>query len=96
MLPLLFHPQPDPVPSPPRHSHVRPQVVLATGIQGGGEWHVPHFIRDAVPPHMYAHTAQHIDFDKLRGKRVAVLGGGASAFDNAQFALERGIGEVRT
>lgn len=29
-----------------------------------------------------------------QGKRVAVLGGGASAFDNAQHALGAGAGEV--
>ncbi|WP_174292610.1 NAD(P)-binding domain-containing protein [Sphingomonas bacterium] len=66
-------------------------VVLATGIQGGGEWHVPGFIRDALPPHRYAHTSQDIDYLALAGKRIAILGGGASAFDNANHALEAGV-----
>ncbi|KAG2497447.1 hypothetical protein HYH03_004603 [Edaphochlamys debaryana] len=70
------------------------KVVLATGIQGGGEWHVPGFIKACVPAAKYAHTSQDIDFEALRGKRVAILGGGASAFDNAQYGLERGVGEV--
>ncbi|KAG2447900.1 hypothetical protein HYH02_007354 [Chlamydomonas schloesseri] len=70
------------------------KVVLATGIQGGGEWHIPGFIKAAVPRHMYAHTSEPIDFEGLRGKKVAILGGGASAFDNAQYGLERGVGEV--
>lgn len=70
------------------------KVVLATGIQGGGEWHVPPFIRAAVPKKFYAHTSEIIDFGDLKGKRVAILGGGASAFDNAQHVLGAAAGEV--
>ncbi|CAN5230264.1 FAD-dependent urate hydroxylase HpyO [soil metagenome] len=70
------------------------KVVLATGIQGGGEWHVPAMIDDALPPGRYAHTSQPIDFAALKGKRIGILGGGASAFDNANAALELGVGEV--
>ena len=51
-------------------------------------------IREALPRHLYAHTRWDIDFDALAGKRVAVLGCGASAFDNASVALERGAREV--
>jgi cation diffusion facilitator CzcD-associated flavoprotein CzcO len=71
------------------------RVVLATGIEGSGHWHVPRFISDALPPQLYAHTRDDIDFAALRGKRVAVLGAGASAFDNAAVALEHGASEVR-
>ncbi|GLC38216.1 hypothetical protein PLESTB_001086900 [Pleodorina starrii] len=70
------------------------KVVLATGIQGGGEWHVPSFIRNSVPRHKFAHTSEYVDFEALKGRKVAILGGGASAFDNAQYGLERGVGEV--
>uniref|UniRef100_A0A7S0WQE9 indole-3-pyruvate monooxygenase n=1 Tax=Chlamydomonas leiostraca TaxID=1034604 RepID=A0A7S0WQE9_9CHLO len=70
------------------------KVVLATGIQGGGEWHTPDLIKQSVPAHLYAHTSQVVDLDALRGKRIAILGGGASAFDNAQYALGAGAGEV--
>jgi FAD-dependent urate hydroxylase len=69
------------------------RVVLATGIEGSGQWHVPAMIR-ALPRHLYAHTREDIDFEALRGKRVAVLGAGASSFDNASTALERGAREV--
>jgi FAD-dependent urate hydroxylase len=69
------------------------RVVLATGIDGSGEWEVPAMFRD-LPPHLYAHTRQEIDFAALAGKRVAVLGAGASAFDNAATALEHGAREV--
>ncbi len=65
------------------------KVVLATGIQGGGTWHTPGFIK-ALPRHLYAHTSEAIDIAALKGKRVGVLGGGASAFDNAHHILEAG------
>lgn len=71
------------------------RVVLATGIDGSGEWRVPSAVKDALPPHLYAHTRDAIDFAALRGKRVAVLGAGASGFDNAATALEHGAREVR-
>ena len=70
------------------------KVIMATGIQGGGEWHTPTFIRDALPPSRYGHTADAIDFNRLQGKRIGILGGGASAFDNAQHALKCGAGSV--
>jgi cation diffusion facilitator CzcD-associated flavoprotein CzcO len=70
------------------------KVVLATGIQGGGEWHTPHFITEALPPNRYAHTSQAIDYEALKGKRIAILGGGASAFDNAQHALKAGVAQA--
>lgn len=70
------------------------KVVLATGIQGGGEWHVPACVRDALPPHLYAHTAAGVDYAALAGKRIGILGIGASAFDNAAAALEAGVAEV--
>lgn len=70
------------------------KLVLATGIDGGGKWHVPDFIADMLPPSCYAHTSWQIDFERLRGKRIGVLGAGASAFDNAATALEAGAARV--
>ena len=67
------------------------KVVLATGIQGGGEWHTPAMIRENLPKHLWAHTSEPIDFGALHGKRIGILGGGASAFDNANFALSQGV-----
>jgi hypothetical protein len=68
------------------------KVVLATGIQGGGEWHTPAMIRDALPRDLYAHTSEPIDYAAMAGKRIGILGGGASAFDNANAALMLGVG----
>jgi FAD-dependent urate hydroxylase len=70
------------------------KVVLATGIEGCGRWAVPSAITDALPRKSYAHTAEPIDFATLAGKAIAVVGGGASAFDNAAAALEAGAASV--
>lgn len=70
------------------------RVVLATGIDGSGEWRVPRSVSSALPAHLYAHTRDDIDFGALRGKRIAVLGAGASGFDNAATALDEGAREV--
>ncbi|QOF94608.1 NAD(P)/FAD-dependent oxidoreductase [Novacetimonas hansenii] len=77
-----------------RRVHYARKLVLATGIEGGGEWHVPAFIRENLPRARFAHTSETIDFTALKGKRVGVLGAGASAFDNAATALEAGAGSV--
>ena len=50
-------------------------------------------IADSLPD-LAAHTNDDIDFDALRGKSIAILGGGASAWDNAATALERGAARV--
>lgn len=70
------------------------KVVLATGIEGSGNWKVPRLISESLPPGSYAHTADPIDFTRLAGKRVIVIGAGASAFDNAAMALEHGAASV--
>jgi cation diffusion facilitator CzcD-associated flavoprotein CzcO len=70
------------------------KVVLATGIEGSGRWDIPAMVRDNLDPTCYAHTRNDIDFDALKGKRIGVLGAGASAFDNASVALESGAGSV--
>lgn len=69
------------------------KVVLATGIDGSGRWETPAVVRD-IPKRFWAHTNERIDFDGLAGRRVAVLGAGASAFDNASVALESGAAAV--
>ncbi len=70
------------------------KVVLATGIQGGGQWNTPPNIASNLSRGLYAHTSEPIDFEALRGKSIGILGGGASAFDNANHALNEGVGEV--
>jgi cation diffusion facilitator CzcD-associated flavoprotein CzcO len=69
-------------------------VVLATGMDGNGAWGVPDIVARTLPRERYAHTADTIDFAALAGRRVAVIGAGASAFDNAAMALEHGAASV--
>jgi cation diffusion facilitator CzcD-associated flavoprotein CzcO len=69
------------------------KVVLATGQDSTGRWWMPPCV-EALPAALRAHAADFIDFDRLKGKIVAVLGAGASAFDNAATALEAGAAEV--
>jgi cation diffusion facilitator CzcD-associated flavoprotein CzcO len=69
------------------------KVVMATGQEGVGRAWMPGFV-EALPRALRAHAWDEIDFAALRGKVVAVLGAGASAFDNAAVALEAGAAEV--
>jgi hypothetical protein len=70
------------------------KIILCTGLDGSGEWAMPKFITGSLPKGCYAHTAEDIDFAVLAGKRIGVLGNGASAFDNAATALEHGAATV--
>ena len=70
------------------------KVVLATGIDGSGRWDVPELISKNLTRKHYAHTRDDIDFEQLKGKSIAVLGAGASAFDNASLAIETGAKEI--
>ncbi len=69
------------------------KLVLATGIEASGRWWAPPAV-EALDRRFWAHTGDDIDFPALAGRRVAVLGAGASAFDNAATALEAGAAEV--
>lgn len=72
--------------------HAR-KLVLATGQEGMGGWTLPEPLA-GLEPGRSAHVAEAIDFAALAGKRVAVIGAGASAFDNAATALESGAAAV--
>ncbi|MGH7043990.1 MAG: FAD-dependent oxidoreductase, partial [Acetobacteraceae bacterium] len=50
---------------------------------------VPDFVQP-IDKRFWAHSAEDIDFAALRGRRVGVIGAGASAMDNAATALEAG------
>lgn len=70
------------------------RLVLATGALGAGGPEIPALIAENLPRERWAHSSEAIDFAALAGKRVAVLGAGASAFDNAAVALEHGAASV--
>jgi len=69
------------------------RLVLATGRSGLGGFAVPDFLQ-GIDRAYWAHSADDIDFNALQGKRVAVIGAGASSMDNAATALEAGAGAV--
>lgn len=69
------------------------RVVLATGREGQAKPRIP----EVLAPHLgtrVLHSSNDIDFTALEGKRVAVVGLAASAFDNAATALEAGADSV--
>ncbi|MGE3927399.1 MAG: SidA/IucD/PvdA family monooxygenase [Lautropia sp.] len=69
------------------------RVVIATGRDGlGAAWLPPYAA--AIPPALRAHSSDLLDFAKLRGLRVGVVGAGASAMDVAATALEAGAASV--
>ena len=70
------------------------KIVIATGFEGSGGIAIPDMLKD-LPKSLYAHAAEDIDFAKLKGKEIAVIGGAASAFDAAAVALEAGAKSVR-
>jgi cation diffusion facilitator CzcD-associated flavoprotein CzcO len=69
------------------------RLVLATGHDGTGRWYMPDYL-EALPQHLRAQAADPIDFSKLKGKTVAVLGIGASAGDNSIAASKAGAKAV--
>ena len=69
------------------------RLVLATGRDGLGGPSVPNFALD-IPRHLWAHSADVYDYASLKGKRVGVIGAGASAMDSAGTALESGAASV--
>lgn len=70
------------------------KVILALGRDGSGAPRWPDFpslsAQDPLAACRVFHTMDTIDFAAFRGKTLAVLGAGASAFDNAACALEAG------
>jgi len=76
-----------------RHTVLARRVVLATGRDGLGGAYVPP-LADNLPRHLWAHSSDEMDYATLRGKRVGVVGAGASAMDSAATALEAGAASV--
>ena len=70
------------------------KLIMATGREGTGHPNIPTFM-GGVPRRYFAHSSDDIDFSALRGKRVVVIGVGASAVENAAEAAEAGAADVR-
>jgi cation diffusion facilitator CzcD-associated flavoprotein CzcO len=69
------------------------RVVLATGRAGLGGPSVPAFA-ERLPRTRWAHSSDANDYALLKGLRVGIVGGGASAMDSAATALEAGAAQV--
>ncbi|MGB7127970.1 MAG: NAD(P)/FAD-dependent oxidoreductase [Candidatus Rhabdochlamydia sp.] len=64
------------------------KIVLATGLQGSGEWFIPEHIKENIPRNLYYHTSDDIDFSAFKNTKVGILGGGPCAFDNAYLCSQ--------
>ena len=80
-------------PSGAIETHHARRVVLATGRDGLGGPTVPE-VAHSLPRDRWAHSSDSNDYTLLKGKRVGVIGGGASAMDSAATALESGAAQV--
>jgi cation diffusion facilitator CzcD-associated flavoprotein CzcO len=69
------------------------KIALATGQEAMGNWSIPEPLRH-LPAKLVARASDPIDFAALAGRTVAVIGAGATAFDNAATALEACAAEV--
>ncbi|UIN22984.1 NAD(P)-binding domain-containing protein [Herbaspirillum frisingense] len=69
------------------------RVVVATGRDGLGGAYLPPLVQQ-LPRDRWAHSSDLLDYASLKGKRVGVIGGGASAMDSAATALEEGAARV--
>ena len=76
------------------HVETARKVILCNGVAGNGAAQIPAVLHENLPRSLYAHTSEAIDFNLLKGKVVAVIGGAASAFDAAATALEAGAAQV--
>lgn len=70
------------------------KVVLATGLEGIGDWYVPPFVREKLPASAWTRCTDDVDSLGWKGKRIAVLGAGATAWDRAADLLELGAANV--
>ena len=76
------------------HVETARKVILCNGVAGNGAAQIPAVLHENLPRSLYAHTSEAIDFNLLKGKVIAVIGGAASAFDAAATALEAGAAQV--
>jgi FAD-dependent urate hydroxylase len=69
------------------------RVALANGRDGLGGPYTPELFR-GLDPRLVMHSLGDIDFSKLRGKTIGVVGAGSTAADCAAEALEAGAARV--
>jgi FAD-dependent urate hydroxylase len=67
-------------------------VVAAPGISRFGV--IPDWVERDLSPGSWSHTCNLVHFEKLRGKRVLIVGGRQSAFEWAALLADEGAAEV--
>lgn len=70
------------------------KIVFATGISGSGSWLIPSSVEENLSKTLYSSVYENVDFAQLKGKKVAIFGGGASAFDAALLCHANEVKEV--
>ncbi|GAA2357148.1 FAD-dependent oxidoreductase [Catellatospora methionotrophica] len=70
------------------------KVCLATGMTGAGRWAPPDGLVDGLPAHTVTGAWEPVDWTSMRDTEVAVIGAGATGFDNAVRALDAGCRSV--
>ena len=70
------------------------RVVMTSGPLSMGGSVIPDIVQQSLPTTAYHAAYDDFDLNTLIGKRVVVVGAGASAFDNAGAALEVGAASV--
>src|ERR1700722_12985150 len=63
------------------------RIVVATGLRH--QEYRPEAFREA-PAALVSHSSEHTEFEKFRGKRIAVIGRGQSACESAALLAEAG------
>ena len=69
------------------------RLIMASGRDGLGGAYLPD-IAHTIPKQYWAHSSDALNYSSLQGKRVGVVGAGASAMDSAATALEEGAAQV--
>ncbi len=70
------------------------RVIMTSGPLSMGGSVIPAEVEKSLPKSAYSAAYDDFDVNTLMGKRVVVVGAGASAFDNAGAALEAGAARV--
>lgn len=70
------------------------KVVLATGIEGMGDWNIPAVVSESLPRSDWTLCTDDVDSLAWKGQRIAVVGAGATGWDRAADLLELGAKSV--
>ncbi len=71
------------------------KVVLATGLEGSGEWMIPPFVQQNISSNRYSQATFPIKEVSIKDKDIAILGAGPNAFDLALEAHRMGAKSIK-